>query len=182
MLRKIRLVSTLLILGILSGCPSPVPDLVRKPPPEDPILRAVREDINRYRGESVRWGGTIASTRNFKDHTMIEIIARELDKGGRPKDTDASPGRFLARIDDFLEPATFQQGRKMTVYGTIEDAVEGQIGEYPYRFPVVDVDIYYLWERRPRARGPAYYSPRFRFGLGVGYYRRPFGYYPFGYW
>jgi outer membrane lipoprotein len=175
MLRKINFVFTLLVLGTLSGC-SKAPDLIRRPPPEDPTLRAVREDINRYKGESVRWGGAIAGTDNLEDHTMIEIIARELGKRGQPKDTDVSPGRFFARIDEFLEPAIYRQGRELTVYGIVEEVVEDRIGEHPYLFPIVRVDTYHLWEPRTRVRSPVFYPPRLRSGFGFGHRRHPFGF------
>ena len=46
----------------------------------------------------VRWGGAIASVENRRDETWIEIVER-------PLNTDKSAGRFLARVDGFLDPA-----------------------------------------------------------------------------
>src|SRR5699024_6905179 len=96
---KVSFIFTLLILG---GCASQIPLLIRQPPPENPHFTAVQKDIARYRGSRVRWGGTIASIQNQKETTVIEIVARELGKDGRPKGTDVSPGRFLARVNHFL--------------------------------------------------------------------------------
>lgn len=175
-----------LVLSFLAagGCvSSQVPLLVRQPLPENPSISAVREDISHYEGSYVRWGGTIARVENKKDHTVLEIVARELGDEGRPKGTDFSPGRFLARVDDFLDPAIYQEGRKITVYGVIEGLVEDHIGKHPYKFPVVRARIYHLWKRENVGR---YYYPPYYFYYPpysfypYGFY--PYGFYPFYYW
>jgi outer membrane lipoprotein len=173
MWRRIGLAFALLIIG---GCPSPLPNLIREAPPEDPSLEAVRGNISRYEGTYVRWGGTIAGIQNKKEFTELEIVARALDKQGRPQATDESPGRFLARVDGFLEPAIYRSGREVTIYGLVEKGMEGEIGEHPYLFPVVRVETYYLWETREIAHYYAY--PHFYYHP---YYFHPFGFYPFRY-
>lgn len=165
MLRK---VSFILIFLVLGGCASQVPFLIRQPPPENPSFTAVQKDISRYQGSHVRWGGTIANVQNKKETTVIEIVARELGKDGRPKQTDVSPGRFWAHVDHFLDPVIYKREREITVYGTVEKLGKGHIGEHPYLFPVVQVNTYYLWA--PIETEHYYYPP---------YYYAPYGYYGF---
>ncbi|WP_240761420.1 Slp family lipoprotein [Nitrosococcus wardiae] len=132
---------------------SQIPSLIRQPLLENPSLHAVREDIAYYRGSEVRWGGAIARIQHQKETTVIEIIAQELGAEGRPKETDLSPGRFLVRIDGFLDPTFYRAGRDITVYGTVAEGVTSRSGE-PL-FPLVQVKTYYLW--RPRDYPPSYY-------------------------
>ncbi|MGR6034451.1 MAG: Slp family lipoprotein, partial [Candidatus Nitrosoglobus sp.] len=67
MLWKISFIFTFLTL---EGCASQVPLLIRGQPPENPSISAVQEDISRYQGSHVRWGGTIASIQNKKESTI----------------------------------------------------------------------------------------------------------------
>lgn len=166
-------ISLAFIFLALGGCASQVPVMIRQPPPESPSLSAVQEDIAHYQGSIVRWGGTIASIQNKTETTIVEIVARELDEQGRPKETDFSPGRFWAQVDGFLEPVIYQKGREITVYGSVEKLVEGQIGEYPYWFPLVQVKTYYLWA--PRESRYYYYPYPYPY-----YY--PYHFYPFWYY
>ncbi len=153
----VRRVSVVLSFLVAGGCAGQVPLLVRQPLPDNPSISAVREDISHYQGSYARWGGTIARIENKEDHTVLEIVARQLGSEGQPQETDVSPGRFLAHIEEFLDPAIYQQGREITVYGVIERLVKGHIGKHPYTFPLVRVKTYYLWQ--PESPGRFYSYP-----------------------
>lgn len=178
-------ISLALSFLILEGCASQIPLLIRQPLPENPGINAVQENISHYEGSYIRWGGTIARVENEEDRTVLEIVARELGNEGRPRRTDASPGRFLARVDDFLDPVVYQQGREITVYGVMEELVGGRIGEHPYMFPAVRVRSYHLWGREDVGRSyyPPYYFyyPPYYF-YPYSFYFYPYGFYPFGYY
>lgn len=133
-----------LLTFLLSGCatvPSPLagdyPDFM----PDQSTPRSV--------GARVRWGGTIVDTRPGREDTCIEILARELDRSMRPKATDIAHGRFLACRDGFKDPAVFFSGREITVIGRISGFTAAKIGEFEYRYPRVDTDVFYLWAARP---------------------------------
>jgi len=110
--------SWILLLLLLAACATNVPDAIREPPPDNLAVDDVRRDPETYVGPYVRWGGTIAGVENGKTETTIEIVARDLDSSGRPRLTDHSPGRFLARAAGFLDPAVYSKGREVTVTGT----------------------------------------------------------------
>lgn len=169
---SVRLISVLitgLVLG-LTGCASTqVPPEIREAPERDPGVDQVRADFDQYAGDKVRWGGAIASVQNKQDETWVEIVAASLGSSGRPRSVDYSYGRFLARIDGFLDPQIYAVSREFTVYGRLEEQVERKIGEHPYRYPVVRVQSYQLWREYPDQR----YSSR--------YYRHPYYYYPYPY-
>ncbi|HSD95672.1 MAG TPA: Slp family lipoprotein, partial [Sulfuricaulis sp.] len=68
---------------VLGGCASTVPEAIRTAAPGNVQIAQVREQPQQYRESVVRWGGNIVSTRNERDHTVLEIIGRDLDDEGR---------------------------------------------------------------------------------------------------
>jgi len=112
-------------------------------------------------GVEVRWGGEIVAVDNREEATLVEVVSRELSDRGRPRAQDRSQGRFRARISGFLDPAVYDTGRQITVVGPVSGLEEGKVGDYPYRFPIVAVDTYYLWPppSEPRHYDPFYYDP-----------------------
>jgi outer membrane lipoprotein len=57
----------------------------------------------------------------------------------------------------FLDPAVYAAGRRMTVIGTVTGEEERKIAELPYRYPVVAADAIKLWPREVVV--PAYPPP-----------------------
>lgn len=116
-------------------------------------------------GAKVRWGGHIVATRPDADRTCIEILARDLDRDLRPIGGDHHYGRFLACREGFQDPAIFTEGRAVTMIGRLQDFEHGQIGEFDYRFPLLDAETIYLWPELSEVRyyanpwGPYYYDP-----------------------
>lgn len=173
---------------VLSACATTnVPEPIQSDPAGSPSVAEVRLNPERFVGSQVRWGGTIAGVQNRPDETLVQIVARELTDEGRPKAGDRSSGRFTARIDGFLDPVVYSEGRHFTVTGQIIGSRVEQVGEYDYRLPVVEVDTSYLWPRETRTvRSPRYYD-RYRdpfwdpFWYDPWYPYRPFGPRPF-YW
>jgi outer membrane lipoprotein len=149
----------------LSGCaPTHVPLEIRTSPDLDPGVEQVRAGIERYEGTKVRWGGAIASVENKENETWIEVVAATLDGSGRPRTLDASEGRFLVRIDGFLDPQIYAAHRELTVYGEVDGLVERPIGEHTYLYPLVRAQTYYLWRE---------YQERY-----YRHYPHPYYYYP----
>ena len=145
---------------LLAGCAGTVPKEVRDAPDDPVSLSAVLDNPQRYDGEAVRWGGEIAEIRNEERATWVEIVERPLQRSGQPRGADQSEGRFLARIEGFLEPTTYAPGRRVTVAGTLDGSVDGQIGEYRYSYPVVAVRAHHLWTERQVSPAPRrHYDP-----------------------
>lgn len=113
-------------------------------------------------GAVVRWGGEIVSVRPLESETCVELLFGPLSSSGRPSGSTRDEGRFIACKAGFLDPATFKDGREVTVVGRVEGVETHRIGEYDYRFPVLDADVVYLWpERREYDRRHYYHSPFF---------------------
>jgi len=166
---RLLLVATFLLL--LGGCAGNIPLEIREDVPGgSPGINAVRSQVVQYEGSKVRWGGTIAEVENKAAETWLEVVGRELGSYGRPRPSDLSQGRFLARIEGFADPAIYRKGREVTVYGTVESRIVRTIDEYPYAYPLVRVQSHYLW------RDHDYYRRHYAYHYPYGYYHYPFHY------
>lgn len=140
----------------LTAC-STTPEAIRHAPAQDPGFLAVQQMIERYTGRTVRWGGSIIKLDNRKNDSILEILARPLSRGGEPDSTDRSLGRFQIRVQGFLDPAVYKEGRDVTVIGTIEGSMTQKIGEFVYHYPVIKANTLHLWPPQVEARD--YYYP-----------------------
>lgn len=154
----------------LAGCASDIPRPIREAPAVSTPLTPALKNPEQHRAAAVRWGGAIASVENRRDATWIEIVQRPLGAYGEPRDTDKSEGRFLARVDGFLDPAIFAPKRLVTVAGSLDGNNTRSIGEHPYTYPLVSVEHIYLWPIPPRNvqhyyyRSPYWYDPWYPWG------------------
>lgn len=148
---------------LAASCATPGPAFLHEPFPDNPTVAQVNADATPYAGRKVRWGGTIFKVENREQETWIEIVERPLDPQSRPRHSDQSEGRFIARVTRFLEPTIYTQGREITVVGVIDGVNTGKVGEYAYRYPIVNSDAVHLWAQEVRARpltpGPYWYDP-----------------------
>ena len=170
---------TMLTLLLLAACASNIPEGISKPQSPTIKLEQVRADPAGFNGQMVRWGGEIVSVEPLQEKTQVEVVGRDLGRFGRPEENDASGGRFIARISGFLDPAVYKQGRQFTVTGTVSSTVEKAIGEHKYVYPVVDVDVYHLWEPLPPPSRydyyPWYYDPFYDpWGYPYYWHHRPY--------
>jgi outer membrane lipoprotein len=149
--------AVLLLLLALAGCASDIPRPIREAPPGDLRPAQALAEAETRQGTAVRWGGAVASVENRSDETWLEIVEHPLYSDGRPRRTDRSDGRFLARVPGFLDPALYARQRFVTVAGTLEEPVTRTIGAYPYRYPVVRATGHYLWPREPDVVHHHYY-------------------------
>ncbi len=166
--------SWLYCIGILliTGC-STVPEAISVAPSEPVTVAQVQQDPAVHRGREVRWGGDVIEVLNGPDHTEVLVLGRELKKSGEPRREGLVYGRFIARFPGFLDPARLPQGRMLTVRGVLNGVETRKVGEYPYRYPVVEVTAWHLWPE-PEPRPPYYYDPWWPY---PPYYPwRPWGY------
>lgn len=171
----------LLVVFLLNGCALDAYSPVSNPEFKGPALKTVRANPEAFVDTRVRWGGSIARVENRSDETLVEIVEHPLRRYGRPQTSYQSEGRFVARIPGFLDPAIYDEGRQITVTGTLKGSVQRKIGEHPYEFPLVAADEYSLWEERE----PEYtYHPYPYWHYGFGYRHHFFhhGYPYYWYW
>ena len=162
----------LLFIFLLAACASNIPVEIRQSE-NNLSINAVRNDVNRFMGQYVRWGGTITNVENNESDSWIEIVGRNLNSFGRPVYSDDSLGRFLVRFDGFIDPAIFKSDRRITIYGVVENRVVRQIDEHPYTYPLIKAEKYYLWSENTYYRHPHYAYHR--------YYHPYYFYHPYYY-
>jgi len=154
---KIKIYFILLVVALLTSCatiPKPIDEKIES----IPELNVVRQNADDYIGHRVRWGGVIANIINEKDATVLEIVDHPLSQQARPMETDLTQGRFLARINGFLDPVIYAKGREITVVGTINKKTKQFIYQFEYIYPEIIVDSFILWPQVEK-QVEYYYEP-----------------------
>jgi outer membrane lipoprotein len=159
------------ILLLLAGCASTTPQAVRQPLPDNILLRAVQAEPDRFRGRRVRWGGEIIAVENGRKVSWLEILARPLESGGRPRGSAAAEGRFRVKFTGFLDPAEYREKSAITVVGRVMGVETRPVGSYPYRYPLLAAETFHLW---PPKQPQRHYHPDPFFH--PWYYPYPYGY------
>lgn len=109
------------------------------------------------KGHWALWQGQIAKVTNEKTDTRLEIVYQDLDDQGQPL-SDYSPGRFVAVVNQFLDPMVYKPGRTIVVKGVINTPIGIQVGKANLNVPVVQVKSFYLWPKINPVNNP---SPMF---------------------
>ena len=155
-----KILSLLLLTGLLTSCAgTPVFDtsaVVKSLTPQSVIAEPTDS-----RGKTALWGGTILDTRNLKDSTRIEVLAYPLDSSQRPVLGSKPLGRFIIQQQGYLEPATFSQGRLLSVIGSVGESQSGKVGDSAYIYPVINAQELHLWS-------PVSGQSRTGFSFGIG--------------
>jgi outer membrane lipoprotein len=153
----------LILLLMLAGCAS-TPKFDTSQVDQSLTPQAVNAEPLESRGKSVLWGGTILDTRNLEDSTQIELLAYPLNSSQRPIQASKPLGRFIIRQTGYLEPATYAQGRLLTVLGSVGDSQLGKVGEASYNYPVIIAEKLQLWTPESESS-----KSTFHFGIGIGF-------------
>lgn len=140
---------------LLSSCSSHIPTVIKQELEAAPELGQVRADSNRFISDKVRWGGVIVNIENKDSISRLTIVAFPLSSDGEPNSSAQSSGRFIAVVDTFLEPTVYTTDRAVTIIGNLLKSETSNIGEFPYVYPVVQAEHYYLW---PVKQEPGYYD------------------------
>lgn len=157
----------------LIACASQLPPAIKEAPANNLSLAEVRATPDKFIGAFVRWGGIIAKVENKETETWVEIVDKDLSRWGQPRSNDQSSGRFLARVDGFLDPLVYAKGREITISGKVEQSIVNKIGDFTYLFPVIAVVQFYLWQPEPTV---IYYDswPNWFYDPWYPYYRYPY--------
>jgi outer membrane lipoprotein len=110
-------------------------------------LAGIRAHPQDHQGARVILGGEIVATVPKPGETEIEFLSRPLGGGDAPERSDRTDGRFLVRAREFLDPAVYARGRRLSVLGTVTGRVERRLGELPYAYPIVTAEQIKLWPR-----------------------------------
>lgn len=152
----------LVLIGLLSSCAS-TPDFDTTLVDKTLTPKSIIAEPEQNPGKMILWGGTILDTQNLKDTTRLEVLAYPLDKSQRPLLESIPLGRFIIMYNGYLEPATYAQGRLLTVLGKVNGSQSGKVGESTYTYVVIDSEKLHLWSLDSGSDRTS-----FHFGVGVG--------------
>ena len=149
-----------LVLGMyfvfLAGCvgvqvvPKDLEERVNRDISFSQLLEAPLEQ----KGEILVIGGEVLSAKRLKDTTQIEILQLPLNQNMKPGESlQESQGRFLALQEEFLDPATFPVGTRVTVVGEVSGMVTLPLGEATYDFPTLVIKRLTVWPPISTYRG-----------------------------
>lgn len=136
----------------LLGCQSKPVLPVSNPNITVSLVQSAVQDEDAFIGKDITWGGLILETKNMKDRSELTIMSKKLKTSTRPIASDRSQGRFIARVNGFLDPALYAKGREISIHGTIKSREIRKVDDYNYTYPVVDVTAYHLWPEPVRYR------------------------------
>jgi len=139
-----RPIGVVLII-LVSACSSHIPPEIRESLDGAPSVAQVHQAADSYISKKVRWGGIILDVENKHKTSWLTILAYPLSNHGEPHISDQSPGRFIAIVDKFLDPLVYGRDRKITIKGKLLRTEIIKVGEFPYQFPVIQVEQHYLW-------------------------------------
>jgi outer membrane lipoprotein len=156
----------------VSSCAYPISKELREAS-KNLAFSMVLENPTAYVGSIVIWGGEIIKTTNLINSTEILILDTPLGHQGMPQGAEFSPGRFIAKSPQFLDPALYKKGRKITVAGEIIGKETKPLGKTEYTYPLVMVKQLHLWESTQHRSYD--YNPYWdRYGPYYGPYYRGF--------
>ncbi len=152
------------IIALLTGCTGGVSKYARSQVSYFEPFGQLQQQPEKYRGETVIWGGRIISSTALKGATEIEVLQLDLNHNQRPISNDQSQGRFIIRSAAFIDPALYPKGTLITVVGPLKGSENRAIDRMPYQYPVIGITEIKKW---PKGTGA---SPRFHFGIGISTY------------
>lgn len=175
-MRWVRLALLAILVG---GCATAFPDSVMRTVDTGITADQLATHPDALKGARVIVGGDILSIQPRPGVTEIELLTRRLRGDDSPEHTDRSPGRALFHTPEFLDPAVYAPGRRITVVGEVTGVEERKIGEVPYRYPVITAERIRLWPRDVLV-APGYYP--YPWGYPYGPYYDPFYFRARRYW
>jgi outer membrane lipoprotein len=128
--------SLIFLLLISAGCTPFISRELKREISRDITFRQVINDPEAYTGKTVLISGIIIGSKNTKEGTLIEILQKQADIEGRPKDVDNS----------------YTQGREVAVAGEIKGKRVLPLGEIDYTYPLISIKEIHLFKVRKEER------------------------------
>jgi outer membrane lipoprotein len=157
MKKYLNLFLSSMILFLLSGCAYVISKEVRREVTRDLSLREVIKNPTFYKGKVVLWGGVIIESKNLTEGTRVTVLQKNLNRWGRPKESDESQGRFIVLYPGYLDTAIYRKDREITVAGEIIGQKVLPIDQIEYTYPLLSSREIHLWREVMEAEYP--YGP-----------------------
>jgi len=170
MKKYLNLFLSSMIIFLLSGCVYVISKEVRREATRDLNLREVIKNPTVYKGKVVLWGGVIIESKNLTEGTRVTVLQKDLNRWGRPKESDESQGRFILLYPGYLDTAIYRRDREITVAGEIIGEKVLPIDQIEYTYPLLSPREIHLWREVRKAEYP--------YGPHPWWWDYPYGPYP----
>ncbi|MDQ6733968.1 MAG: Slp family lipoprotein [Nitrospirota bacterium] len=108
---------------------------------------ALREHPDAYRDRLVALGGKVLHANRLNDRTETEVLHLPLNDVHLPRASlTETQGRVLAFQKEFLDPALFPDGRRVTLVGEVIGGTIKALGEMAYSYPTLEIKYLKVWE------------------------------------
>jgi len=153
----------LLILTILifAGCAPVISDTALKDVDRGLTFAEIIKNPSQYKGSAVLLGGRVIGVSNRENITIAEVLQFPLSRRMRPRTRKGSKGRFILRVNGFLDPLVYK-GRLITTAGTLGAPMTRPLGKATYTYPVIEARELHLWRFRGERSSPI------SIGIGLG--------------
>lgn len=168
-----------LVFIFLSGCAHVFSDRANSLVDTTITFDQLKRDPKPYLGKYVKVGGIIASTKNTREGSRIEIVEFKLGSDDIPDDTTPSGGRFLAETTDYLDNMVYKAGLPVALIGEVKGTRTMPLDEIEYTYPVISIAEIRVWKKSETYPYPPpyYYDPFY----GPYWWYGPPYWYPYGY-
>lgn len=133
------LISLVAILALVTGCTTGLSNKALGTVNPDIKISDLFDDPYGIEGETVLFGGVIASNSNYLGQTSLEVMEYPLDTKLAPDTNGISEGTILVRFKTFLSQEEYRPGKLVTIIGTVAGAETRRFGPNRTTYPVVDV-------------------------------------------
>ncbi len=151
-------------LLLLLACAATIPPEVLTGVDHTISFKELRENPESFMGNTFELGGEVMLTENQPGMTRLIILQHDLDGDMKPLDNDQSKGRFIVVVSEFLDPAIYAKGRRVTAVGVIAGQETRPLNDIPYVYPVIKENYLYLWPAEKKVDS----EPRVYFGISIG--------------
>ncbi len=126
--------------------PDVIPSSLKSHVDQQIDFAALRSNISAYEGRLILVGGEVLTAKRFRDHTQIEVLHCPLAAWLDPvRNRTRSQGRFLALQKDFLDPAIFPPGTRVTLVGEVTGSKTLPLDDVEYEYPVLSIHHLTVW-------------------------------------
>lgn len=170
-----RLIVAALTSLLLAGCAHVFSE--RAESRVDPAItfEQVRKEPQAFVGKYIKVGGIIASTKNTRTGSQIEVVQLRLNDDAIPEEKGGTSGRFLATSSDYLDSLLYKSGRSVSLIGEVRGVETRTLGEIEYAYPVIAIMEIRLWKEEELTPYPGYYYEPYPYrGYGPPFW------YPYG--
>jgi outer membrane lipoprotein len=138
-------VMALVLVGLVGCATYPISRQYRMMASKNVNFTMVLKNPDAYKGAIVIWGGRIVETTNTPQGSEITVLQTPLSGWEEPTSPEYSPGRFIAETSQFLDPAIYKPGKRITLAGEVMGGEKKPLGTTEYTYPIVEIRQLHLW-------------------------------------